>query len=226
MSQPLYPENITCVSISSTIRGRIVRVSDEVSQRGDLAFFNFTIMGRGGAWFSCSAFNLSKRFPLIRAMYGQVVEITKMAVRLNKRKYLRFGKFSGRYVETSTINPLPDDPTIGTDCPPLHGGDNDTDDDSTATPSKRDASRSNQLSHPNPVTQTYCVNKCSTPQSIVCPKTGCLHPTEDTCSFCGKAFDEDEPFCPVKVGYSHQKPVDMSVVSSFVAPTDKVPTSY
>ena len=226
MTQPLFPEQVTCVSLSSTIQGRIVRVSDEVSQRGDLSFFNFTVLGHNNTWLSCSAFNMSKRFPLIRAMLGHVVVITKMPIRLNKRKYLRFGKFSGRYIEMSTINPVPDDPTIDPDCPPLHRDDDDTEDDATATPSKRDASRSVQVSQPNPVTQTHCVNKCSTPSSLVCPKTGCLHPTEDTCAFCGKAFDAVEPFCPVKVGYSHQKPVDLSVVSSVVTPTDTVPTSY
>lgn len=228
MAKPLFPEDIASVSTSTTIHGRVVRVSDEVSTRGDLTYFNFTIRGHDGTWLSCSAFNMSKRFPLIRAMLGHVVEVTKMAIRLNKRKYLRFGKFSGRYVETSTINPLPDDVTIGTDCPPLHGNDDDTDDDdgATATPSKRTASGSVQASQANPVTQTTCINKCTTPSSLVCAKTGALHPTVDTCAFCAKTFNDDEPFCTVKVGYTHQKPVDLTVISSFVAPSDFVQTSY
>ena len=117
MSGPLYPENVTRVSNGSTIVGRIVRVSDEVSQRGDLNFFNFTMRGHEQSCLSCSAFNLSKKFPLIRALLGHVVEVMKMPIRLNKRKYLRFGKFSGRFVETSSVKPLPDDSTIGTDCP-------------------------------------------------------------------------------------------------------------
>ena len=105
MASPLFPENVTCVSSSSTIRGRIVRVSDEVSTRGDLTFFNFTLRGHGDTWLSCSAFNLNKRFPLIRALLGQMVEVSKLPIRLNKRKYLRFGKFSGRYEEITTIKP-------------------------------------------------------------------------------------------------------------------------
>ena len=110
---------------------------------------------------------------------------------------------------------------IEVDCPPLHGHD-DTDDD-VSTPAKRDASRSTQS---NPVTQKQCKNKCSNPSSLVCAKTGALHPTEDVCSFCTKVFNDEEPFCSVKVGHVHQKPIDLSVVSSCVSPSETVPTSY
>ena len=118
MSGSLYPENVTRVSNGSTVVGRIVYVSDEVSQHGELNFFDFYIRGHGESCLSCSAVNQSNKFPFIRAFLGHVVEVTKMPIRLNKRKYLRFGKFSGRYVETSSVKPLPDDSTIGTDCPP------------------------------------------------------------------------------------------------------------
>ena len=104
--------------------------------------------------------------------------------------------------DTTTIVPMPEDPTLPTDVPPLNtGADRDMDD------YKRDRS-SSQLTvatAPASAHAHVCPLKCRHPESFVCGKTGEPH-VISVCEFCSEAFDAEEPWCRVRRGHQHTRP--------------------
>ena len=124
-----------------------------------------------------------------------MVLVAKLQVVAQKKDFLRFGQFGGRFKDATMVTELPDDSTFPMDVPPLLDPDTAPSD---LTPLKRDRNSS----APASVRIASCPMMCRRPDSFICAKTGEPH-TISVCEFCGDHFDPLEPFCHVRRGHRH-----------------------